>query len=276
MTQNPSLKTQTLQVSGMDCGSCAKTIEASWRQMHGISQALVSFATGKVRVFYNSKQVSQTTISDRIKALGYTVEQSPSTSSHHHIQGCCHDRDREYARDRHNNRHEARQPDRADVASTKTLQVRVGGMDCGSCAKTLEVGRQQISGVVSALVSFATERLQVVYDSQQVSETAISERVKALGYTVEQTTEASSECHTQCSSHDRDWEHTHDRDRPAFQPTQKPNLTNWRFWITNCRGQNVILAGVGIVMGLLAQNLGLPVWIARAFYGIGKVSPKSQ
>ncbi|PSB48857.1 hypothetical protein C7B80_03840 [Cyanosarcina cf. burmensis CCALA 770] len=269
MTQTPSLKTQTLQVSGMDCGSCAKTIEASLRQMHGISQASVSFATGKVRVSYNSEQVSQTTISDRIKALGYTVEQSPSTSSHHHTHDCCHDRD--------DDPHDDRQHDRADVASTtKTLQVRVGGMDCGSCAKTLEVGRQQISGVVSALVSFATERLQVVYDSQQVSETAISERVKALGYTMEQTTEASSECHTQCSSHDRDWEHTHDRDRPAFQPTQNPNLTNWRFWITNRRGQNVILAGVGIVMGLLAQNLGLPVWIARAFYGIGKVSPKSQ
>lgn len=242
MTQTPSLKTQTLQVSGMDCGSCAKTIEASLRQMHGISQASVSFAIGKVRVSYNSEQVSQTTISDRIKALGYTVEQSPSTSFHHHTHDCCHDSDREQTHARDNDRHDERQPDLADVASTKTLQVRVGGMDCGNCAKTIEVGVQQISGVVSASVSFTTERLQVVYDSQQMSETAISDRVKALGYTVERTTEASSERHTQCSSHDRDWEHTHDRDRPAFQPTQKPNPTNWRFWITNRRGQSVILA----------------------------------
>lgn len=269
MTQTPSLKTQTLQVSGMDCGSCAKTIEASLRQMHGISQASVSFATGKVRVSYNSEQVSQTTISDRIKALGYTVEQSPSTSSHRYTHDCCHDRERTHVRD--DARHDDRQHDRADVATTKTLQVRVGGMDCGNCAKTIEVGVQQISGVVSASVSFTTERLQVVYDSQQMSETAISDRVKALGYTVEQTTEASSERHTQCSSHDRDWEHTHDRDRPASQPTQKPDPTNWRFWIANRRGQSVILAGVGIVFGLLAQQLTLTIWIARAFYGIGIV-----
>jgi Cd2+/Zn2+-exporting ATPase len=41
--------------------------------------------------------------------------------------------------------------------------------------------------------------------------------------------------------------------------------------MTNRRGQSVILAGVGIILGLLAQQLALPIWIARAFYGIGIV-----
>jgi len=46
MTQTPSLKTQTLQVGGMDCGSCAKTIEVALQQLHGVTEATVNFTTG--------------------------------------------------------------------------------------------------------------------------------------------------------------------------------------------------------------------------------------
>lgn len=114
MTQTSSLKAQKPQVTGMDCGSCAKTIEASLRQMHGISQASVSFATRKVRVSYDSEQVSQTTIYDRIKASGYTVEQSPGASSHHHTHKCCHDRDHEHTHARNDDPHDDQQHDWAD------------------------------------------------------------------------------------------------------------------------------------------------------------------
>lgn len=48
MSENSSLKTQQLQVAGMDCGSCAKTIEVGLQQLKGVTEASVSFATGKV------------------------------------------------------------------------------------------------------------------------------------------------------------------------------------------------------------------------------------
>lgn len=215
MTQTPSLKTQTLQVGGMDCGSCAKTIEASLQQLNGVTQASVSFATGKVKMSYDPQILSEPEIINRIAALGYTV----------------------------------------DVTPAKTLQVQVGGMDCGSCAETIEASLQQTAGVLEVLISFATGRLQVSYNPQLVSETTIYHQVREQGYTVEQTTEAS----------------TSDRTHPTLKSTQKPALTSWRFWITNRRGQSVILAGVGLVLGLLTQQLALPIWIARAFYGIGIV-----
>ena len=266
MTQTPDLKTQTLQIDGMDCGSCAKTIAASLQQLNGVSEASVSFATGRAKVSYNPLLVSQTTISERINALGYTVEQSreEKKEAHSHCEpdfSCC-------AGDRNSERD--RPPSPVDVAA-KTLQVRVGGMDCGSCAKTIEVGVQQIPGVVSASVSFATERLQVAYDPNLVSETTISDRVKSLGYTVEQSPQVSSNHHSYDNCHNHSHDREHHQAKIANTPTHKPDATNWKFWIANRRGQSVILAGVGIIFGSLAQQLTLTIWLARAFYGIGIV-----
>ncbi len=53
--------------------------------------------------------------------------------------------------------------------------------------------------------------------------------------------------------------------------TGKSDPTNWKFWITNRRGQSVIFTGIGLVLGLFAQYLALPIWIGRAFYSIGIV-----
>jgi len=262
MTQTPDLKTQMLQIGGMDCGSCAKTIATSLQQLSGVSEASVSFATGRAKILYNPLLVSETTISERIKTLGYTVEQSREEKkeepSHCESGSICCAGDRNLDRDR--------QPS-AVVTAAKTLQMRVGGMDCGSCAKTIEVGVQQIPGVASASVSFTTERLQVAYDPNLVSETTIFDRVKSLGYTVEQSPSASSNHHTHDICHDRE----HHQAELANTPDRKPNPITWKFWMTNRRGQSVILAGVGIILGLLAQQLALPIWIARAFYGIGIV-----
>jgi len=244
MTQTPSLKTQTLQVGGMDCGSCAKTIEASLQQLSGVTEANVSFATGKVKVSYEA-QVSEKTISDRIKALGYTVEQTPDVNSHNHADCCSHD---DHG---HDHKH-------AEVASPQRLQVKVHGMDCGSCAKTIQVGLEKVAGVSEVSVSFATELAQISYDPKQVSSSTIYDRIKALGYTVEQTEVASS------GTHD------HDHDHANIAPPTQNTVNSWK-WITNRKTQSVILALFGLVFGFLAQQLALPIWIARAFYGIGIV-----
>ncbi|WP_414570714.1 heavy metal translocating P-type ATPase [Nostoc sp. CCY 9925] len=238
MTQTPSIRTQALQVGGMDCGSCAKTIEVSLQQLRGVTEASVSFATEKVKVSYDSQIVSEKTIFDRIKALGYTVEQSHEAATHlSHSHSCDHDH-------------------HTDAVPTQSLQAKIGGMDCGGCAKTVEVGLQQIAGVLEVSVSFATQRADILYNPQQVNETAIFDRIKTLGYTVEQSDETSIN-------------HEHQHPHPVRQQSQNTDLTNWKFWIHNRRGLSVILAGVGLVLGLITQYLALPIWIVRAFYGIG-------
>ncbi|MBE9202031.1 MULTISPECIES: heavy metal translocating P-type ATPase [unclassified Nodularia (in: cyanobacteria)] len=257
MTQTPDLKTQTLQVGGMDCGSCTNTIEVALQQLHGVTEATVNFTTGKARVSYDPQLLSEKSIYDQIKGLGYTIEQSHEAQSHQHTHSCGGEHDRDHLNHDHN----------VDVAPVRTLQLQISGMDCGSCAKTIEVGVQKIIGVQEASVSFASERLHISYDPQLVNEKAIYDRIQDLGYTVEEGVEASSH------HHDHDYSHNHEHSQliNKSKQKQKSDLTSWRFWIENRRGQSVILAGIGIVLGLLTQYLVLPIWIARAFYGIGIV-----
>ncbi len=256
MSQAPSLKSQQFRVAGMDCGSCAKTIEVGLQQLDGVTEVAVSFATEKVKISYDSARVTEVTIYNRIKALGYTVEQSSQVDikKHHYV----HDHKHEHVHsDACDHDHHKPQYKQVNIADAKAFSAKIHGMDCGNCAKTVEAGLQQLAGVSNVSVSFATERLELSYEPQLIQEKQICDTIKHLGYTVDDSININSH---------------HDCDRPQKAPTTpKPDATNWKFWIHNRRGQSVILAGVGLVLGLIAQKLALPIWIARAFYGVGIV-----
>ncbi|MUG93360.1 cadmium-translocating P-type ATPase [Scytonema sp. UIC 10036] len=219
MNKAPSVKTLQALVSGMDCGSCAKTIEARLKQLPGVTEAEVKFATGRLRVYYDPKLLNETAIAERVTALGYTV-------------------------------------DVAEPPQLKTLQALLSGMDCPSCAKTIQTNLMQMTGIADASVNFASSKLIVSYDPGQVEEKLIKARIQELGYTVK-AIEESTPVTTSAS--------------PAKEKTQKQDLIEWRFWISSRQGQSIIFSGVGLLLGAIAQQLALPIWLARAFYGIGMV-----
>jgi Cd2+/Zn2+-exporting ATPase len=188
------------------------------QQLPGVTEASVSFATGRLHVSYDPQLVSETAIHERLTALGYTL-------------------------------------DIPQAPKPKTLQARVGGMDCPSCAKTIQVNLVQIPGVEKASVNFASGKLTVSYDPLQVEEGVISDRIIALGYTVEFVKEAN--CITVPS--------------PSKERTHHKDLTGWRFWVSTRRGQSIILSGLGLLLGFVSQQLDLFIWIARAFYSVGMV-----
>jgi len=88
MTQSSFLKTQHMQVGGMDCASCATQIEASLGKLLGVADVSVSVATERLTISYDPQQINEIEIQNRVKALGYTVTTqrspvSPSTSNDH-------------------------------------------------------------------------------------------------------------------------------------------------------------------------------------------------
>lgn len=60
--------------------------------------------------------------------------------------------------------------------------VRIGGMDCSTCATVIEHALTRLDGVLEASVSYAAETLRLEYDTDQVSRKAIVSRLEALGY----------------------------------------------------------------------------------------------
>ncbi|MBD2088271.1 cation transporter, partial [Microcoleus sp. FACHB-1515] len=83
MTQTPSLKTQQMQVGGMDCTSCKMKIEGSLERLKGVDEASVVVATGQLTVSYDPQKVSEAQIQERVIALGYTIAtgRSPAPQS---------------------------------------------------------------------------------------------------------------------------------------------------------------------------------------------------
>ncbi|PMB09467.1 heavy metal translocating P-type ATPase [Fischerella thermalis CCMEE 5273] len=147
MTQTPSIKTQQMQVGGMDCASCALKIEAALGRLAGVVEVSVSAVTERLTVSYDPQQVTEAEIKNRVVSLGYTVV-----------------------------------VERA--ASNLTMDVMVGGMDCPSCVDKILTSLKKLSGVTEASVNFSTGKLRVSYDPQQVNEATLRDHITTLGYTV--------------------------------------------------------------------------------------------
>jgi len=81
MTQTPALKTQQMQVGGMDCPSCEAKIESALQKLGGIAEATADVAAGRLTVSYDPRQISETEIQTRVISLGYTVVTLQSTGT---------------------------------------------------------------------------------------------------------------------------------------------------------------------------------------------------
>jgi len=62
--------------------------------------------------------------------------------------------------------------------------LRIGGMDCATCATVIEHTLQRTDGVLEASVSYAAERLRLEFDSEKIERKAIVRRMRTLGYAV--------------------------------------------------------------------------------------------
>ena len=70
--------------------------------------------------------------------------------------------------------------------SSKTFEIE--GMSCASCAQAVEKAVADLSGVKTANVNLATEKLTVSYDQEKISEKMIEKAVSDAGYQAIQNT----------------------------------------------------------------------------------------
>jgi Zn2+/Cd2+-exporting ATPase len=88
MTKVPTLKTQRMQVGGMDCTGCAMKIEGAVEKLSGVAEISVVVATGRLIVSYDPEWVSEADIKQRVIALGYTIIEEKSAAQHSGYD-CC-------------------------------------------------------------------------------------------------------------------------------------------------------------------------------------------
>lgn len=131
---------KVFRIQGMDCPSCAMTIEKGVNVLSGIIEAKVSYSTAKLQVV-GMDQSAFDNAERTVKKLGFDIEMPEQSSN------------------------------------MKTYVV--DGMDCGSCAKSIENHLNSLAQVRHAEVSFSTGKMKVDHDGSV--EDIISE-VSKIGY----------------------------------------------------------------------------------------------
>lgn len=67
---------------------------------------------------------------------------------------------------------------------SRTVELPITGMTCASCAARIERRLSQLEGVVSANVNLATERANITYDPDRLTEHEIIQAIRQLGFEV--------------------------------------------------------------------------------------------
>ncbi|ARI77761.1 heavy metal translocating P-type ATPase [Halobacillus mangrovi] len=137
---SPSLALRTYKVEGMDCPSCAATIEKSLGKNESIQSAEVNYGTGKLKVEASSVAVLDE-VPKLVGKIGFDIA--------------------------------------APVVNYQAETYVIEGMDCGSCAQTIEKHLSQHPDVKEARVNFSTGKLHIQHTA---SPDVIMKEVEKSGF----------------------------------------------------------------------------------------------
>ncbi|PWN93390.1 putative CCC2-P-type ATPase [Acaromyces ingoldii] len=142
---NAAIMSAQFKIGGMTCGSCVETIERMLRQQDGIHSVTVALLAEKGVVEYDDSKWTPAKIAEEIEDMGFEAE--------------------------------------AQAEQREDSQVfKVYGMTCASCTSAVETGIGKMDGVVSCVVSLATEEARVEFDAAKVGLRDIVEAIEDLGF----------------------------------------------------------------------------------------------
>lgn len=195
ITETSSGEKAAYRVHGMDCPACAKTIEKGLSTLKGIEEVKVHYSTAKMQVSAISPDALMP-IENEIKKLGYSVE--PLNKN----------------------------------ANVKIYDIE--GMDCGSCAKSIENHLNTLPSVKHVSVNFSTGKMKIEHSD---SEEQIISEVSKIGY------------------------------KASLQSNKKSVNTN-----RNKRENYLVISsGALIVLGFTGSFYGLPAQVSAIVYLIAMV-----
>ena len=76
MSASVATETVRLELNGLDCADCARTVEASLAAMPGVERAAVSFAGGTAEVAFDPARTDVAALAGRVRSLGYGAREA--------------------------------------------------------------------------------------------------------------------------------------------------------------------------------------------------------
>jgi len=135
---------QNYKIIGMTCAACAQKIEKVTSKLNGVTSATVNFATEKLMLNYDESILNTNDVHAAITKAGYEVV----------VENV-----------------------------EKDIIIPISGMTCAACAQKIEKTVNKLNGVTTASVNYATEKISVKYNPNQVRISEIKSSILKLGYT---------------------------------------------------------------------------------------------
>ncbi|HEX13779.1 MAG: heavy metal translocating P-type ATPase [Desulfurella sp.] len=139
----------TLNLEGMNCASCALSIEKALKKVDGVETANVNLVSEKATIVGIGLKAD--VLIQTVKNAGYKA----SLDNIEKIQ---------------------------DNTKQNTKIYQVNGMSCAACAINVEKALKKVPGVITASVNIATEKASVTIDPNIVSERDMAKAVQMAGY----------------------------------------------------------------------------------------------
>jgi len=178
------MKHIALNIEGMSCGHCVRTVTEALERLDGVSSARVSLEEKRADVSYHGDRISDEKLLYAVKEAGYEAASIPENTG---SGGIATAQKTDSVRVSHVNRSKsAKAPTRnmRNGPSLQTVRLAVGGMHCASCAQTIERTLAKTRGVRNAVVSLPAETATVRFDPALVDLPTLGKAVEKSGYSV--------------------------------------------------------------------------------------------
>ncbi|XP_041356839.1 LOW QUALITY PROTEIN: copper-transporting ATPase 1-like [Gigantopelta aegis] len=152
-----AVKETVIDIEGMTCMSCVRTIEGMISKLDGIQQITVSLENKCATICYDPSKLSADKIANEIDDLGFDARVHNSYPMH------------------------------------DTVTIHVEGMTCMSCVKTIESNMSSKEGVKDVKVSLAEKQAFFVYDPKKTNPEVLCSDLDDMGFTASLLDSASSE-----------------------------------------------------------------------------------
>lgn len=139
------IRTIMFRIRGIECASCASSVETALGKLTGVESVMVSALQGQAVVRYVPELIAARSVKDIVEAAGFEVDEFP---------------DQEIA----------------------VCRLKIKGMACTSCSESAERALSLVNGVKKAVVGLALEEAKVHYDPNLTNTGLIIEAIEAAGF----------------------------------------------------------------------------------------------
>ena len=217
-----SLSTTTVAIGGMTCGACTSAVEGGFKDVDGLVQFNISLLAERAVIIHDPAKLSPRQIVEIVEDRGFDAK---ILSSQHGSA--------------------------KESTATRNVLLKVFGLPTTSAGTALEDVLRILPGVSSAVVSFATSRVNVTHNPSLTGLRVLVEEIENLGYNALLA--------------DAD-----DNNAQLESLAKTREIQEWRraFWYSLSFAVPVFLISMAIPMIIPRLDFGsLPLWIPGFYLG---------